>query len=158
MTGQLVEALLADSDALDLLAELLAPRLAELLAPRLARTATAPASFTEPLLTCAEAASRARTHVETIRRAIRSRTLRAYRVGREWRIAPTDLDAWLTPRRRASGCPGRPPAERAPGGVRWPMCSRRWTHEPASPTMLPAHKAAGRRWNVPGHGPREIPP
>jgi excisionase family DNA binding protein len=89
VSGQLAEAVLADldGDALD--------RLAELLAPRLPGIVTAPARFTEPLLTCAEAASRARTHVETIRRAIRSGALRAYHVGREWRIAPADLDAWL---------------------------------------------------------------
>jgi excisionase family DNA binding protein len=49
----------------------------------------------EPLLSCAEAAWRARCHVETIRRAVNHGALRASRAGRNIRIAPTDLDDWL---------------------------------------------------------------
>jgi excisionase family DNA binding protein len=48
------------------------------------------------LLTAAEAAARARVHVETIRRAIRAGDLcTAGRVGRSPRISIVALDAWL---------------------------------------------------------------
>ena len=87
----LARSLLGSLDADDL-AEL-AERLAPFLAPRLA-TAT-PVETQEAMLTCSQAARRAGAHVETIRRAVRSGALRAGRVGRSPRIAPTDLDAWL---------------------------------------------------------------
>jgi excisionase family DNA binding protein len=49
-----------------------------------------------PLLTCAEAASYARVHVETIRRAVRNNGLPvAARIGRSPRISRTVLDHWL---------------------------------------------------------------
>jgi excisionase family DNA binding protein len=101
-----------DSDALD--------RLAELLAPRLERIATAPASSAGQLLTCGETATRAGTCVDTIRRAIRSGALGAYRVGREWRIAPADLEAWLI-RGKARTQPSSPPRAQRPGAALRPL-------------------------------------
>jgi excisionase family DNA binding protein len=98
-----------DEDTLDALAERLAP----LLAPRLAPAT--PVETQDAMLTCAQAAQRAGTHVETIRRAVRSGALRAGRVGRSPRIAPADLDSWLrgsardeqTSRSRAPRATGR---------------------------------------------------
>jgi excisionase family DNA binding protein len=90
MSG-LAAALLAELDdqALDELAALLAPRLAQLATPVEDRAA-------DELLTAAEAAGRAKAHVETIRRAVRSGDLPAQRIGRALRIAAGDLDRWLT--------------------------------------------------------------
>jgi excisionase family DNA binding protein len=95
VTSQLVDAVLADldADALDRLAELLAPRLQARLA----------APTPDVLLTCAQAAARAGVHVESIRRAVRSGVLQAGSVGRSPRISTADLDGWVaTPRRRGS--------------------------------------------------------
>lgn len=47
------------------------------------------------LLTCLEAAERARVHPETIRRAARQGKLPALRAGRKLRIWARDLDRWL---------------------------------------------------------------
>ncbi|HEY3946160.1 MAG TPA: helix-turn-helix domain-containing protein [Solirubrobacteraceae bacterium] len=49
----------------------------------------------ERLLTCSEAAERARVHPETIRRAARQGKLPALRAGRELRIWTGDLERWL---------------------------------------------------------------
>ena len=58
-------------------------------------------STDDGLLTVDEAAARARCHAETIRRAIRSHSLAATRVGSNWRVSASDLAAWLgRPRRR----------------------------------------------------------
>jgi excisionase family DNA binding protein len=152
MSGQLAQAVLADldSDGLD--------RLAELLAPRLARIATAPTHSAEPLLTCAETAIWARVHVETIRRAVRSGALHAYRVGREWRIASADLEAWLN-REKPREHSARPRTRRRSTRPR-PMADALAAMDtrPREPYDAPAHKAAGRRGHVPGHGPRELTP
>lgn len=97
----------ADLDDLAELAKLLSPLLPE---PDRREVSAA------VMLTCSQAAQRARTHVETIRRAVRSGALPAGRVGRSLRIAPSHLDAWLSGDRRAS-------APRPPGGRR-PRASR----------------------------------
>jgi len=86
----------------------LAERLAPLLPPR--RAPAKPLETQEAMLTCAQAAQQAGTHVETIRRAVRSGALRAGMAGRSPRIAPADLDAWL----RGSGRNGQTPRSRAP--------------------------------------------
>jgi excisionase family DNA binding protein len=103
MTG-LARALLdsLDEDALDLLAERLAPLLARRLTP------CKPIDVAEAMLTCSQAAQQAGTHVETIRRAVRS--LNAGRAGRSPRIAPADLDRWM---HRAKRDP-QEPRSRAP--------------------------------------------
>ncbi len=102
-----------DEDDLDTLAERLIPRLA----PRLA--SAKPVDVADAMLTCAEAAQRAGTHVETVRRAVRSGALRAGRAGRSPRIAPADLDAWL----RGSGRDQPAPRSRTPRptGERHPL-------------------------------------
>ena len=82
---------LLDSLDEDDLAEL-AYRLAPFLPVRLERPTTLPE---ETMLTCGQAAQRAGTHVETIRRAVRSGALLAGRTGRSPRIAPADLDSWM---------------------------------------------------------------
>jgi excisionase family DNA binding protein len=65
----------------------LADRLAPLIAERLASP--------PGLLTPHEAARRTGTHVETIRRAVRTGALPASRAGRAVRIDADDLDRWL---------------------------------------------------------------
>jgi excisionase family DNA binding protein len=77
-----------DAAALDRLAELLAPRLEARMAP--------PADAAEVMLTASEAALRTGLHAETIRRAARTGKLYAGHAGRSVRIAPSDLDAWLS--------------------------------------------------------------
>ena len=61
------------------------------------------------LLTCAEAASYARVHVETIRRAVRNNAIPvAARIGRSPRISRVGLDQWLVETSRgAAGQVGR---------------------------------------------------
>lgn len=119
MSGHLARALLddldADGEALDRLAELLAPHMA-------AHTATPQAAPSERLLTCAEAAQRTGVHIETIRRAVRSGALRAGRAGRSPRIAPADLDAWLAGADRAAGRTPQPRARR-PRTTRKPLAT-----------------------------------
>ena len=99
MTG-LGQALLDSLDEDDL-AEL-AYRLAPFLPLRLERPKTLPE---ETMLTCGQAAQRAGTHVETIRRAVRSGALHAGRAGRSPRIAPADLDRWMHRGERNTGKP-----------------------------------------------------
>jgi excisionase family DNA binding protein len=48
--------------------------------------------------TLAEAAALLSCHAETLRRAIKSKTLHAARLGREYRISRTDLQAFWTAR------------------------------------------------------------
>ena len=48
-----------------------------------------------PLITVAEAANRAGVHRETVRRGCRTDAIKAIKLGRNWRIAPADLDTWL---------------------------------------------------------------
>jgi excisionase family DNA binding protein len=98
VTGPLLDDL--DDETLDLLAALLAPRLEAL--AKCNRDCGH-----SGLLTCSEAARRTGTHVETIRRAVRSGALPAGKVGRSPRIAPADLDAWLS-------AGNERPAQRAP--------------------------------------------
>ena len=105
---------LLDSLDEDDLAEL-AYRLAPFLPLRLGRPETLPE---EAMLTCGQAAQRAGTHVETIRRAVRSGALHAGRAGRSPRIAPGDLNSWMHSGERDShghALPDRQPsAEHSP--------------------------------------------
>ena len=60
-------------------------------------TAAMPVQRDETTLLTVQAAARyAACHVETIRRAIRSRALRASQVGPTWRVAESDLKAWMS--------------------------------------------------------------
>jgi excisionase family DNA binding protein len=96
----------------------LAERLAPLVPPRLAPTN--PVEMAEAMLTCSQAAQRTGTHVETIRRAVRSGALRAGKAGRSPRIAPADLDSWLRGNGRSARQTRRSPAPR-PTGKRRPL-------------------------------------
>jgi excisionase family DNA binding protein len=69
-----------------------------------------------PLLTSSQAALLAGVHVETIRRAVRERKLRASYVGRSLRIAPADLQAWLSSNRPQH--PSSQPRSRRSNGKR----------------------------------------
>lgn len=95
----------ADPDDLAELAKLLSPLLLE---PEREEVSAAGG---EVMLSCSQAAQRAGTHVETIRRAVRSGALPAGRVGRSLRIAPSHLDAWLSVDGRCASA-RRPPARR----------------------------------------------
>lgn len=69
----------------------------------------------EQLMTPAEAAARARVHVETVRRAIRAGELPiAGRVGRSPRISKTELDRWLAEASEADETIRRSAARRSP--------------------------------------------
>jgi len=57
------------------------------------------------LLTLAECAALAKVHPRTLRRAIATGQLEAYRIGRLIRIRPDDLDTYLT--RKAVTLTGR---------------------------------------------------
>ncbi|OZC70225.1 DNA-binding protein [Rhodococcus sp. 06-470-2] len=48
-------------------------------------------------LSLQDAAAIVGVHVDTLRKAIASRKLKALRAGRQIRIRRTDLDAWLEP-------------------------------------------------------------
>jgi excisionase family DNA binding protein len=105
MSTSIAKALIADLDdeAVDDLAARLAPHLVN-------RLDVPTVEVSQALLTCAEAASQAGTHVETIRRAVRRGLLPSGRAGRAIRIKPADLEAWLGSGARSS----RPtPAPRA---------------------------------------------
>jgi excisionase family DNA binding protein len=54
--------------------------------------------MTKTTFTLAEAADLLSCHAETLRRAIKSGTLHAARLGREYRISRTDLQAFWTAR------------------------------------------------------------
>ena len=54
--------------------------------------------MTKTTFTLAEAAALLSCHAETLRRAIKNGTLRAARLGREYRISRTDLQAFWTAR------------------------------------------------------------
>ena len=70
--------------------------LAQRLRPLLASAEHFEANNGGALLTCAEAASYARVHVETIRRAVRNNAIPvAARIGRSPRISQVGLDQWL---------------------------------------------------------------
>lgn len=95
-------------DDLDALAERLAPRLRAMMGD------AEPERVSRPL-SPHEAAERARTHPETIRRAVRSGALPASRAGRSIRVDPADLDTWLNrpPSQRAEPVARRAPARRS---------------------------------------------
>jgi excisionase family DNA binding protein len=54
--------------------------------------------MTKTTFTLAEAAALLSCHAETLRRAIKSKALHAARLGREYRISRTDLQAFWTAR------------------------------------------------------------
>jgi excisionase family DNA binding protein len=56
-----------------------------------------PAVALEPDLTIAQAAERKQVSVKTVRRAISSGEIQAYRIGRLIRIPATSLEAWGRP-------------------------------------------------------------
>jgi excisionase family DNA binding protein len=113
----------------------------------------------EVMLTCSQAAQRAGTDVETIRRAIRSGALCAGRAGRSPRIAPADLDAWLAGSERgARPVPSRPRRAQRSRSVAADAFASLGRSDRAEVRSEQRQQVAGRRRNVPGHGPREITP
>ncbi|MCD6032226.1 MAG: Helix-turn-helix domain [Thermomicrobiales bacterium] len=70
------------------------------------------------LLTLAEAAAYLRVHPRTMTRLLQTRQVPGVRVGRQWRIRKTDLDAYFTAGTR-SNAPGHPdwsPGDDTPAG------------------------------------------
>lgn len=63
-------------------------------AARYAVTAATAAGGAEPMLTVDQVADRYQVHPDTVRRAIRSRDLRAVRVGQQWRVSTVALAEW----------------------------------------------------------------
>jgi len=49
----------------------------------------------EKLLTPAQVADRLQIHERTVTRWLRDNYLRGFKLGKEWRIAPTDLSAFM---------------------------------------------------------------
>jgi excisionase family DNA binding protein len=70
------------------------------------------------LLTLAEAAAYLRVHPRTMTRLLQARQVTGVRVGRQWRIRQTDLDAYLTAgtRSNAEGHPDWSPGDNTPAG------------------------------------------
>lgn len=54
---------------------------------------------TERMLKIKELADLVRVSDSTIRRAIKSRQLRAVKIGRDFRFTPSDIEAWIRSRR-----------------------------------------------------------
>jgi excisionase family DNA binding protein len=105
----------------DAIPALMDDRALQELAQRLQPLLTSVGQSIEPnndgrLLTCAEAASYARVHVETIRRAVRTSAIPvAARIGRSPRISQVGLDQWLhETSRSAAGPVERRPVHRRP--------------------------------------------
>jgi excisionase family DNA binding protein len=84
--------------------------------------------------TLAEAAALLSCHAETLRRAIKGGTLHAARLGREYRISRTDLQAFWTAR-GGSDLFGNGEAPQPPTGFASPLPLRR-KNEGAAPTQL----------------------
>ena len=84
--------------------------------------------------TLAEAAALLSCHAETLRRAIKNKTLHAARLGREYRISRTDLQAFWTTR-GGSDLFGNGEASLPPTGVASPLSLPR-NKEKTSPTQL----------------------
>ena len=119
MSGGL-RALIADADQDELREAALA---LQPFLPGPAATAPTADSEREGLLNPAEAASQARCHIETIRRAVRDGKLRARRVGRNIRIAHVDLETWLSEQRGDSLTKPQPPHRRSPKQTPGPLTS-----------------------------------
>jgi len=87
--------------------------------------------MTKTTFTLAEAAALLSCHAETLRRAIKTGTLRAARLGREYRISRTDLQAFWTARGGSelfgSGEAPLPPTRDAP-----PLPQQQKTDKPGS--------------------------
>ncbi|MDX1424416.1 MAG: helix-turn-helix domain-containing protein [Kiloniellales bacterium] len=49
----------------------------------------------QPLLTPAQVADRLQIHERTVTRWLREGYLRGFKLGKEWRIAPADLEAFM---------------------------------------------------------------
>jgi excisionase family DNA binding protein len=84
--------------------------------------------------TLAEAAALLSCHAETLRRAIKNRTLHAARLGREYRISRTDLQAFWTAR-GGSDLFGNGEVPLPPTGFTSPLSLRR-KNEGVGPTQL----------------------
>lgn len=50
------------------------------------------------LMTTFEVAEKLRVDIETVRRLIQQKKLKAYKVGNSWRVYPEDLDAFVKER------------------------------------------------------------
>ena len=90
--------------------------------------------MTKTTFTLAEAAELLSCHVETLRRAIKSGTIPAARLGREYRISRTDLQAFWTAR-GGSELFGNGEAPMPPTGDASPLPPARQT-EKTGPTQL----------------------
>lgn len=69
---------------------------------------TAQVALTTDLLTCEEAAAFLRVHPRTVYRLLREGKLPGVKVGRQWRIRRTDLEASLGPPGMADPSPASP--------------------------------------------------
>jgi excisionase family DNA binding protein len=90
--------------------------------------------MTKTTFTLAEAAALLSCHAETLRRAIKNGTLRAARLGREYRISRTDLQAFWTAR-GGSDLFGNGEVPLPPTGVTSPLSAQR-NKAQAGPTQL----------------------
>ncbi len=66
------------------------------------------------LMTPEEVAERLKVSIFTVRRWIHQGELPAYRIGRSWRIGPTDLDQWLETHRQPNEPEPAQPSQPAP--------------------------------------------
>jgi len=66
--------------------------------------------MTTPLLKVQEVATRCQVDALTVRRWIDRGELPAYKIGREWRVEPASLDAFLAARRTAADAVDTAPA------------------------------------------------
>src|SRR4051812_36448786 len=72
------------------------------------------AASEEQMLSLEEVAERLQVSDQTVRRWIKSGRLRAYKPGLEWRIRPSDLDAFLETRISPKAQASQPSAEDSP--------------------------------------------
>ena len=90
--------------------------------------------MTKTTFTLAEAAALLSCHAETLRRAIKHGTLHAARLGREYRISRTDLQAfWMA--RGGSDLFGNGEVPQPPTGVASPLFLQK-KEEKSGPTQL----------------------
>jgi excisionase family DNA binding protein len=87
--------------------------------------------MTKTTYTLAEAAALLSCHAETLRRAIKTGTLHAARLGREYRISRTDLQAFWTAR-GGSDLFGNGEVPLPPTRVTSPLPLQRKTEKPGS--------------------------
>ena len=87
--------------------------------------------MTKTTFTLAEAAALLSCHAETLRRAIKNKALHAARLGREYRISRTDLQAFWTAR-GGSDLFGNGEAPLPPTGSTSPLSLQRKKEKPNS--------------------------